>query len=252
MSNTLLREAIRRGLGSCGAAGATLALASAAAPALAQDAPQDQSGQQLETVTVTGSRIRKADVETAQPIVVLDRTAIEHQGFNSVADILQNLTEAGSPPISKSMALASGEDVGGYYIDLRNLGPNRTLVLLNGKRLGANTSGLQDLSQIPLAAVERVEVLKDGASSIYGSDAIAGVINVITRSHYDGAEFDSYVGQFDQGDGDTQTYSMTLGSHNERGSITVSAEYSKQDPVMARNRAYSAYPSSFRHPEDGW
>ena len=248
MAKTVLGSAIRRGLHGAGLAGAVFALASAEASA--QDAPAG-GNQQLETVTVTGSRIRKADVETAQPIVVLDRTAIEHQGFNSVADILQNLSEAGSPPIARSEVLASGEDVGGYYIDLRNLGNNRTLVLLNGKRLGATTSGAQDLSQIPLSAIERVEVLKDGASAIYGSDAIAGVVNIITRKNYDGAEASAYVGQFDNDDGTKQTYSMTLGSHNERGSITMSAEYSKEDPTWAKDRPWSAYPNGPRHPEDG-
>ncbi len=250
MSTTLLREAIRRGLRMHGIAGATFAFASAAMPAMAQDAPQDN--QQLETVTVTGSRIRKADVETAQPIVVIDRAAIEKQGFNSVADILQNMTEAGSPPISRSSVLASGEAVGGYYIDLRNLGNSRTLVLLNGKRLGADTGGNQDLSQVPMAAIERLEVLKDGASAIYGSDAIAGVVNIITRKNYDGAQFDAYVGQFDQDDGAAQTYSMTLGSHTDRGSITIAAEYSKSDPVWAKNRDWSRYPQGPNHPSRGW
>ena len=246
MSNELFK-AVRYAL----YAGATAVVGISAAPVFAQDA-QDQGGQQLETVTVTGSRIRKADVETAQPIVVLDRTTIEHQGFNSVADILQNLSEAGSPPISRSQVLASGEDVGGYYIDLRNLGNNRTLVLLNGKRLGATTSGAQDLSQVPISAIERVEVLKDGASAIYGSDAISGVVNIITRKNYDGAEASAYVGQYDQDDGARQTYSMTFGSHNERGSLTVSAEYSKDDPVWAKNRSWSRYPQGPRHPTTGW
>ncbi len=246
MSNELFK-AVRYAL----YAGATAVVGFSAAPVFAQDA-QDQGGQQLETVTVTGSRIRKADVETAQPIVVIDRAAIEKQGFNSVADILQNMTEAGSPPISRSSVLASGEAVGGYYIDLRNLGANRTLVLVNGKRLGASTDGLQDLSQIPIAAVERLEILKDGASAIYGSDAIAGVVNVITRKNYDGAQFDAYVGQFDQDDGAAQTYSMTLGTHTDRGSITMAAEYSKSDPVFAKNRDWSRYPQGPNHPTTGW
>jgi iron complex outermembrane receptor protein len=248
MSTTLLRDAIRRGLNKQGVAGAALALATIA-PAMAQDAPQANQ-QELETVTVTGSRIRKADVETAQPILVLDRAAIEKQGFNSVVDILSNLTEAGSPAISRSSVLASGESVGGYYIDLRNLGNNRTLILLNGKRLGATSSGDQDLSQIPMAAVERIEVLKDGASAIYGSDAIAGVVNIITRRNYDGMEASAYIGQYDEGDGTKQTYSMTLGSHNERGSITVAAEYSKEEPTWARNRSISRYGDSTLHPLD--
>jgi len=252
MTTTLLRRSIRQALRTHGVAGAALALASTALPALAQNAPAAPDSQQLDTVTVTGSRIRKADVETAQPIIVLDRAAIEHQGFNSVADILQNLTEAGSPPISRADALASGEAVGGYYVSLRNLGPNRTLILINGKRLGAAVSGVQDLSQIPISAIERVEVLKDGASAIYGSDAIAGVVNVITRKNYDGAEASAYLGQFDQGDGDAQTYSMTFGSHNERGSVVFSAEYSKSDPVYARDRSFSAYPQGPKHPGVGW
>ncbi|MBO9664890.1 TonB-dependent receptor [Dokdonella sp.] len=246
MKQTKLGKAICAALPSCLAVSAF----GVAGPALAQDAGQPDS-QQLETVTVTGSRIRKADVETAQPILVLDRAAIEKQGFNTVVDILSNLTEAGAPPISRSSVLASGEGVGGYYVDLRGIGATRTLILLNGKRLGATSSGAQDLSQVPVAAVERVEVLKDGASAIYGSDAIAGVINVITRRNYDGAEASAYIGQYDQGDGTKQTYSMTLGSHNERGSITVATEYSKEDPTWARNRPYSRYNASPRHPLAG-
>jgi len=132
----------------------------------------------LDRLEVTGSRIRSAQVENQQPVLVISRETLERQGFTSLADVLQNMTFAGSPAISRSSVLASGENVGGYYIDIRNLGAARTLVLLNGKRLGATTSGLQDLSQIPMSAIERVEVLKDGASSIYGSDAIAGVVNV--------------------------------------------------------------------------
>jgi iron complex outermembrane receptor protein len=228
-----------------------------AGSAFAQDVPAaDQAApaqaKTLEAVTVTGTRIRSVDYETAQPIIVLDRAAIERQGFNSVADILQNLPEAGSPPISRSSVLASGENVGGYYIDLRNLGANRTLVLLNGKRLGTTTDGLQDLSQVPISAIDRVEVLKDGASAIYGSDAIAGVVNLITRRNFDGAEASTYLGQYDQGDGDKQTYSMTLGAHNDRGSVQFTAEYSKEDPVWARNRPYSAFPRTDRHPASGW
>ena len=142
------------------------------------------------------------------------------------------------------MALASGEDVGGYYIDLRNLGPNRTLILLNGKRLGVSTAGLQDLGQIPLSAIERIDVLKDGASSIYGSDAIAGVVNVITRRNFEGAEANAYVGVFDQGDGFKQSYDFTMGASSDRGSLTVSAEYAKEDPVCGKDREFSKYGNS--------
>lgn len=213
---------------------------------------QPESAKNLDVITVTGTRIPRADIETAQPVVTIDRKQIENQGFTSVADILQNLPEVGSPPISRASALSSGENVGGYYVDLRNLGANRTLILVNGKRLGANTTGLQDLGQIPVSAIERIEVLKDGGSSIYGSDAIAGVINVITRSNFTGAEAHAYVGEYDQGDGKSQSYDFTIGTANDRGSIMASAQYQKDDPVWAKDRPYSAYPSGPYHPTDGW
>ena len=215
---------------------AGIALALAPAFASAQEA---KGTTDLDRISVTGSRIRGASVETQQPILTMTRESLEKQGFSSVADVLNNLTSAGSPAISRSESLASGGNVGGYYVDIRNLGAERTLVLMNGKRLGASTSGLQDLSQIPMSAVERIEILKDGASSIYGSDAIAGVVNVITRKNFDGGEANVYVGQYGKGDGDSETYSMTLGARGERGSLTLSAEYSKQDPVWAKDRWYS-------------
>ncbi len=216
---------------------AGIAIALTPAFASAQDTAKGTTD--LDRIEVTGSRIRGANMETQQPIITLSRENLEKQGFTSVADVLQNLTSAGSPAISRAYALASGENVGGYYVDLRNLGANRTLVLMNGKRLGATTGGYQDLSQIPMSAIERIEVLKDGASAIYGSDAIAGVVNVITRKRFDGAEAQVYVGQYGEGDGDTNQYSFTLGAEGERGGVTLSAEYSKQDPVWGADRWFS-------------
>ena len=214
-------------------------IAIALTPAFASAQDTAAGATTLDRLEVTGSRIRAANVETQQPILTLSRENLEKQGFTSVADVLQNMTSAGSPAISRSESLASGENVGGYYIDIRNLGANRTLVLMNGKRLGATSGGYQDLSQIPMSAIERIEVLKDGASAIYGSDAIAGVVNVITRKRFDGAEAQVYLGQYGEGDGDLNQYSFTLGANGERGSLTLSAEYSKQDPVMAKDRWFS-------------
>lgn len=216
---------------------AGIALALSPSFASAQEAAAGTTD--LDRISVTGSRIRAANVETQQPILTLSRESLEKQGFSSVAEVLNNLTSAGSPAISRSESLASGEDVGGYYVDIRNLGAERTLVLMNGKRLGATTSGLQDLSQIPMGAVERIEILKDGASAIYGSDAIAAVVNVITRKNVEGGEATAYFGQYGEGDGDTEQYSMTLGATGERGSLTLSAEYNKADPVFAKDRWYS-------------
>ena len=231
-------------------AGAAAVVGLPAAPAFAQD---EGASENLETIVVTGSRIRRADIETAQPVLVIDRAQIENQGFTSVADILQNLPSAGSPAISRSQVLASGENVGGYYIDIRNLGPNRTLVLVDGKRLGATTDGLQDLGQIPTSVIERIEVLTDGASSVYGSDAIAAVVNVITRSRFEGAEANFYVGQYDEDDGDRKVYDFTIGSTSERGSVTMSVQYSDEDPVWAKDRFFSAYGNAGpQFPGSGW
>src|SRR5574337_1365736 len=217
-----------------------------AGTAYAQDnpTPQQSQGQSsstpqtLQTITVTGSHIREAQLATAQPVISVTHDEIMKQGFQNVADVLQNLTVTGNPPISRQSVLLSGEDVGGYFVDIHNLGASRTLVLVNGKRLGVSESGLSDLQQIPIAAIERIEVLKDGASAVYGSDAIGGVVNIITRSNFNGAEASAYLGQYDENsDGTAQTYSLTLGQRSDKGSIMVAAEYSKQDPVWDRDRS---------------
>ena len=229
-----LRDAIHAAL----VAGTAFA---ACGPAFAQQAADATT---LDRIEVTGSRIRQVESETAAPVQIITREQIEKQGFNSVADLLQNITSAGSPALSRTSPLLSGEAVGGSYIDLRNLGPNRTLVLVNGKRLGITTGGLQDLAQIPVAMIERVEVLKDGASTIYGSDAIAGVVNLITRRNLEGMRASVYSGQYSQGDGQRDVYDVAIGFGNDRGSVTVGAEYTREDPVWARDRWFSAarYP----------
>ncbi|MDI9238227.1 TonB-dependent receptor [Lysobacter sp. LF1] len=224
-----------------------IAIALAPVMASAQEAAE-KNATTLDAVTVTGSRIRQASIETAQPVISLSRADIQKQGFTSVADIVQNISAAGSPAISRADALASGEEVGGQYVDLRNLGPQRTLVLIDGKRMGVSSGGYSDLASIPTSAVERIEVLTDGASALYGSDAIAGVINIITRRNFDGAEASAYIGQYGQGDGDKQVYSFILGSAGERSAVMLGAEYTKEDPVAASARPFSAYGQGPYHP----
>ena len=221
---------------------------------LAQEQPSttNQQATTLDRIEVTGTRIRQVDLETAQPVLTISRQDIEKQGFQSVADILQNISATGTPPISRASPLSAGELAGGTYISLRNLGAQRTLVLLNGRRLGISTSGFADVSTIPAVAVERIEVLKDGASSIYGSDAIAGVINVITRSNYEGAAASAYFGQYSEGDGDITKGDFVIGFTGDRGSITAAAEWAEEDQVAASARPYSAFPRSSFHPTDNW
>ncbi|WP_337841230.1 TonB-dependent receptor [Rheinheimera sp.] len=207
--------------------------------AFAQDAAKEESAEKVERIDVTGSRIRQTDIETAQPVFTMDRMDIANQGFTSVTDILQNMSSTGAPPISRSSVLSSGEGVGGNYANLRNLGANRTLVLVNGKRLGITTDGLQDLSAIPMSMVERVDVLKDGASTIYGSDAMAGVVNIITRKDFEGLELIAYTGEYDQGDGAKTNVSLVGGVVGEKGSITWGAEWRDEGEVWAKDREFS-------------
>jgi len=240
-STTPLGQAIRLAL-----VAGTAGLASTAV--LAQDATPTT----LDRIEITGSRIRQVDVESAQPVLAISRADIERQGFSSVADILQNLTAVGSPALSRSNVLAAGENAGGTYIDMRNLGAQRTLVLINGKRLGINTGGYQDISSVPVSAIERMEVLKDGASAIYGSDAMAGVINIITRSNVSGVTANVYQGQYSEGDGARTSVDVVAGWSNDRASLTFSAEHTEEKGVWARNRWFSEFPNTTRHPGDNW
>lgn len=236
------RFAVRAGLLPAG-----IALALAPAFAGAQEQAEGDPTT-LDRIEVTGSRIRQASMETAQPVISMSRAEIQKQGFTSVADIVQNLSTAGTPAISRADALSSGEEVGGQYVDLRNLGPQRTLVLIDGKRMGISSGGYSDLASIPTSAVERIEVLTDGASAIYGSDAIAGVINIITRKNFDGAEANAYIGQYGDGDGDKEVYNFLIGSTGDRGSVTLGVEYTKEDPVYAKDRTFSKYSNGPYHP----
>lgn len=245
---TSLRDAICFAL----AMGASAAAYAQQPVAPAANERQDAETTDLDRIEVTGSRIRQVDVETSQPVTFVTREDIEKQGFQSVADILQNISATGTPPISRASPLSAGENSGGTFISLRNLGAARTLVLMNGRRLPVSTSGLADISKIPAAAVERIEVLKDGASSIYGSDAIAGVINIITRSNFEGATAAAYFGQYSEGDGDITRGEAVIGFTGERGSLTAAAEWREEDVVRSADRPYSAFPRSDLHPTDNW
>ncbi len=218
-----------------------------AGTALAQD-----EATELERIEVTGSRIRTVEVATPAPVLSITRDEIEKQGFQSVADIVQNVSAFGTPTITRASPLSAGEAAGGVFVSMRNLGAARTLVLVNGRRLGITTSGLADLSTIPASAVERIEILKDGASSLYGSDAIGGVVNIITRRNYEGLAASTYYGQYSQGDGDTTRADMVMGFTGERGSLTIAAEWAKEEKVKATDRSFSAFPRGANHPNDGW
>ncbi|MFD0739300.1 TonB-dependent receptor plug domain-containing protein [Lysobacter koreensis] len=234
LKTTQLRDAITFAL----AVGTTALVGTGVA--LAQDTPAEQEATTLDRIEVTGSRIKRADIETSQPIFSLSRDDITAQGLTSVGDVIQNITANGSTLNSTFNNGGNGET----RVSLRNLGSNRTLVLVNGRRWvgGTGLGGAVDLNTIPTAAVERIEVLKDGASTIYGSDAIAGVVNVILRQNFEGAEANAYVGVFDKGDGFRQSYDFLIGTASDRFSAMLGFGYVKEEPVNAGDREISKEP----------
>ena len=191
-------------------------------------------------VEVTGSRLRRAETEGALPVTVISREQIESSGQTSVAELMRETTFSSFGNF-KPQSGSSGQALAD--IDLRGLGSNRTLVLMDGRRISkAPFSGQsQDLNSIPLAAVERIEILSDGASAIYGSDAIAGVVNIITRKKFEGVEVHTYYGEYSRG-GETTEASLTLGGGGERFNGVFSASYYEQKRISAADWEQSAWP----------
>ena len=229
---------------------AVMTMTGAATTALAQES-------EVEELIVTGSRIRQNPLDARTPVMNLSEADIERSGRTSVADFLQTLAITGSAinaANNTSGNLGFPPDGGGIgagqaEVDLRNLTSKRTLVLVDGRRWisGTSASGISvavDLNSIPLGAIDRIEVLQDGASAIYGSDAIAGVVNIITRTDYEGLQASAYLGAFDQGDGEVQEYEISFGSSAERARVFLDFSYTKSEEVLAAKRAISQFPIS--------
>ncbi|MGH8112743.1 MAG: TonB-dependent receptor plug domain-containing protein, partial [Rhodanobacteraceae bacterium] len=248
MSKNLLQVAIQRALQASGVAGVGIALGCLASPAVAQSAPPvtTQQPQTLQTIVVTGSHIRRVDIETSNPVVVVTAQQIAATGKLTLGDVVQDLpvvTGGVSNP-----AVNNGGGSGSTLVGLRGLGPQRTLVLVDGQRvigvnnIGSGASGAVDLNTIPAAAVERIEVLTDGASAVYGSDAIGGVINIILKSNYQGAQFQTSYGISDHDDGERKGASFMFGQTSDKGSILAGVSYNKFDEVYAGARNFSKNP----------
>lgn len=205
--------------------------------AFAQDAAKDEK--KVERIEVTGSRIKKTDMETAQPVFSIGQEDIARTGLLTVGDVLKEISTNGA---ALGLQTNNGNTSGVTRVNLRNCSSSRTLVLVNGRRWVADLNGAVDLGTIPLAAIKSVEVLKDGASSIYGTDAICGVVNVITKNDFDGVEFSAYNGETSYSDGKRENYAVTVGSTSEKSSVLLNVAYSKQEQIMGGDRAISSVP----------
>ncbi len=228
--NTKISNAVRLAV-MFGAVGTTAAFSATTMAA------EEEEAKKVERIEVTGSRIKRTDVENASPILVMDREAIDVSGQISIGDILQKIPAAGA---ALNTAFNNGGN-GSTNMDLRNLGSQRLLVLVNGRRWVSSLGATVDLNTIPTSAIERVEVLKDGASALYGSDAIAGVVNIITRKDFEGVELSSYVGEnMSEGDGRQYTAEMTLGTSTDKGGLLFNATHTTQQPIWAGDREVSS------------
>jgi outer membrane receptor protein involved in Fe transport len=215
----------------------------AAAPGVA-GGPTATRKSATEEIVVTGSRVRRKDLSTPAPVTVISRAQIQNSAVASVGDFLQMLPEQGN---ATNTQVNNGGN-GTTAISLRSIGPQRTLVLVDGKRFvysGGGADNTVDLNSIPNAAVERVEVLKDGASAVYGSDAIAGVVNIITRRKMNGTEANAYVGSSQRGDGQVYDLSVTTGASGEKGGFVFGAGYFDQHSFLAGNRDWAKFAINY-------
>jgi len=215
--------------------------------ALAQESIVD-----ADRIEVLGSRIKKIEIEGQSPVLTITREQIGRTGLISVGDVMQDLTSGGkalNSQVNSSGSLGAPPDGGGIgagssQVDLRHLESKRVLVLVDGRRWvnessASGVGGSVDLNTIPLAIVESIEVLGDGASAIYGSDAVAGVINIVTRRNFDGVEVIASHGLFEHGDGETSRAELTVGHVGERFSGVFSASYNEQKRVASGDRRIS-------------
>jgi iron complex outermembrane receptor protein len=217
-------------------------LGAAAAPTQAQSSPEPT----IQRVEITGSSIKRIDAETALPVQVLTRRDIERSGVTSVEQLLQTLTSAASMGGTIGATGAGMSTYGLSSISLRGLGEERTLVLVNGRRLAPFASGggaTVNVNAIPLSAIERVEVLKDGASSVYGSDAVAGVVNFILSKSFQGVELSTKLGTPTRsGGGQTAGAAVVVGFGDldkDRFNLTLTASVERDKSLASKDRGFA-------------
>lgn len=202
-------------------------------------------GQQtLERVEITGSSIRRVDAETALPVTVVTKEEIARSGVTSTEQLVQTISAVASQGATTGAMGAGLSTYGQSSISLRGLGEDRTLVLVNGRRLAAfagGSSGSVNVNAIPLAAIERVEVLKDGASGVYGSDAVAGVVNFILTKDYQGLEISATAGNPTRSGGGRNTRASIVGGFGDasRFNVTLSASFEKETALFAKDRSFA-------------
>lgn len=211
------------------------------APSFAQQTPQQQQ-QALEGVQITGSRIVSPNAESPSPLQVITSEEIRASGATNVQELLLKNPTFGTPALSRTNSNFATSSAGVATVDLRNLGVSRTLVLVNGRRFIAGVPGESavDLNTIPTDFIERIELLTGGASSVYGSDAVAGVVNIILKRNFEGFLLDTAYGISEEGDNQLRRIGLTWGAASGRGSLMGYLGYTDQRGVLSRDRDFAA------------
>jgi iron complex outermembrane recepter protein len=212
-------------------------------PTTAQSPPVSEETVELQKVTVTGSRIKRAEIEGPSPVTIISAEQIEKEGFVTVFDALSTLTQNGGA-VQNELNSAGGFTPNGSPVNLRGLGPGRTLLLINGRRAADypfpynGQSNFQNFGNIPSGAVDRIEILAGGASAIYGSDAVAGVVNVVLKKNYDGNTVKVRGGTTTEGGGDFGSVQWTGGKSGENWSVTYAFEYFADEVIYGFQRDF--------------
>jgi len=194
----------------------------------------------VDDIVVTGSRIKRQDITGVGPATVVTGEDIERTGITNVETLLQRLPSSAGAAGNQTNSYWTGNGYGTAQVNLRGLGINRTLTLINGRRVvngGTGANSAPDLNMIPTPIIARMDVLKDGASAIYGADAVAGVVNIITVNGYEGLKVSGKYGITDEGDGQDVTFDVLWGIKNDRGSVTAALTYQKSEEVNLASRA---------------
>jgi iron complex outermembrane recepter protein len=208
--------------------------------AVAEESAQEEDNR----IIITGSKIKRSQAEGPSPVVTITREDMEKQGYATLQDAMDSLVQNTGGSVDQSFTF--GFVPGASSIDLRGFGNGRSLTLIDGKRLpvypvaNSGTDNFVDLSAIPASMIERVEILTDGASAIYGSDAVSGVINIITRKDIEGVEVSVRLGDTSDGGYENERVSFVAGATTGKTSVSVLAEYQHNEPLMASQRDYAA------------
>lgn len=236
MHNSNLAKSVRLAI-ALGAASATLFTSQLL---FAQESTQEQNEEDVEVIAITGSRIRAPGVESSSPIFSLDSKEIGYLQQPEFERVLRSLPAT----IPADGGNVNNGSAGAATVDLRGLGPQRNLVLMNGKRMVPyNTDGRVDTAGIPTALIDRIDVVTGGASAVYGSDAIAGAVNVILKRDFQGVAVDFNHAETSEADGDTDNISITVGSNSEdgRGNAVLSMSWMERKPVLLGDRSLGLF-----------